>query len=94
MAKHDDKMPEGWVYVEGMDRNDQHTIVSHIYAGPSYHELVGPLCARGWNRSDGDGFSIFRGNRSNKGTCKVCQRRKADGKGPMLNPKPRKTKYI
>lgn len=84
--------PDGWVYVEGMCRNDTNNVVSHIYCGPSFGDLNGPLCARGWNRDDGNGFSIFRGNTSGAGTCRVCYRRKAKNMGPVP-PKPRKTKW-
>lgn len=68
-------------YVEGMDRNEQDKVVSHIYAGKVKGDPEGPLCVRGWNRSDGMGFSIFRGNQSAIGTRTVCRRRQAGGSG-------------
>lgn len=82
-----------WQYIEGMDRNDQDKVVSHIYAGKVQGEPDGPLCVRGWNRSDGAGFSIFRGHTSNAGTCKVCLRRKLKGLGPVES-RQRKTRWI
>ncbi len=82
-------------YVEGMDRNDQNKVVSHIYAYSTVDpaSIEGPLCSRGWNREDGHGFSIFRGQRSDRGTCKVCRKRMAEGCGPVPA-RDRKTKWI
>ena len=48
--------------------------VSHLYKGdfsnPGY-----PMCKNGWNRDNGESYSIFRNNISKKGVCKVCLRR-------------------
>lgn len=85
-----------WQYVEGMDRNEQDKVVSHIYAyqdGKSSDDIEGPLCARGWNRSNGNAFSIFRGNPSAKGTCAICKRRQTAGAAPVPV-SPHKTKWI
>jgi hypothetical protein len=80
-------------YTEGVDRNDQH-LVSHLYAWlTDSMSPVAPMCARGWNRSDGSGFSIFRGNTSEAGTCQVCLRRAAAHLPPVLS-RPRKTRWI
>lgn len=80
-------------YTEGQDRNDQH-LVSHLYAWLTDEmSPVAPMCARGWNRSDGTGFSIFRGLSGEAGTCNVCQRR-AMLKLPPMKSRPRKTKWI
>lgn len=87
-------VPEPWKYIEGMDRNDQHKIVSHIYAyKKDIHKIEGPLCARGWNRNNGEGFSIFRGNASDAGTCKICLKRMQAHLAPVP-PEPRKTRWI
>lgn len=80
-------------YIDGADRNDQH-LVSHIYAtktGPM--DPFAPMCVRGWNRSDGTGFSIFRGNVGGAGTCQVCYRRSLL-KLPPVKSRYRKTRWI
>lgn len=73
------RIPVVVAYVEGADRNNPNAVRSHIYVGPSYSNLEGPLCFYGWNRSDGGGFSILRGWTSTLGTCKLCLRAKAAG---------------
>lgn len=81
-------------YIEGLDRNDQH-LVAHLYACPpkKLYDPFAPMCARGWNRSDGESFSIFRGDVGAAGICQVCQRR-ADAKLPPVRIADRKTKWI
>lgn len=78
--------------IEGMCRNDQHAVRSHLYAkidGEYY-----PMCGYGWNRSDGDGFSIFRGHQSARGTCKLCKRNVEAGKSPVKDGWPHSTKWL
>lgn len=82
----------GCDYIEGLDRNDMHTVVSHLYKGDYDGEMI-PMCLRGWNRSDGEGFSIFRNNTSDKGTCKICLRRAKAGLPPVES-RTRITKYL
>ena len=84
---------EGWVYVVGADRNNPHECKSHIYTGPSHSDLRGPLCGYGWNRSDGEAFSILRNNSSSRGTCATCAKREKEGAGPVP-PWPHKTRWI
>lgn len=82
-------LPDG--YITGLDRNDQH-LVAHIYKGP-YSNPEGPMCARGWNRANGHGFSIFRNNVGDAGVCNVCLRRLLAGK-PSVPPRDRKTRWL
>lgn len=82
---------EGRDYITGLDRNDQH-LVSHLYTG-TFNEVGAPMCARGWNRSDGEGFSIFRNNEGDAGICKVCLRRAEEKRDPVPSVK-RKTRWI
>lgn len=67
-------------YVEAIGRNPgedrQH---SHLYALPDYK----PMCLYGWNRSDGERLSIFRGHTGARGLCKICERRAALGLPPV-----------
>jgi hypothetical protein len=81
-------------YIPGLDRNDQR-LVAHLYACPPArpHDPFAPMCARGWNRSDGKGFSIFRGNIGDAGVCRVCRRR-ADAGLPPVRIANRKTRWI
>lgn len=53
-----------------------------------------PMCGYGWNRNDGDSFSIFRGHRSRRGTCKTCLNNIEKNKEPVKNGWPHKTKWI
>jgi hypothetical protein len=76
-------------YVTGLDRNDQH-LIAHLYQG-TFNSTGNPMCARGWNRSDGISYSIFR-NCGDK-VCKVCMRRAQENRDsiPSVN---RKTKWL
>lgn len=76
--------------IVGQDRNEPDA-VAHIYDG-HFDDPGQPLCARGWNRNDGFGYSIFRGV-STGGICKVCERRHAEGK-MGVPPRERKTKWL
>lgn len=61
-------------YVEAIGRNPGEELQkSHLYYfdGDSYW----PMCGYGWNRSDGEAFSILRGHKGAKGLCKVCDKR-------------------
>lgn len=95
-------------YVEAIGRNpgeeNQH---SHLYVKVSEPTDVAamtglgartgylPMCRYGWNRSDGEGFSIFRGHRGGRGLCKICEKRKIAGlPGVEAVPGSHKTKWI
>ncbi len=80
-------------YIEGMCRNEQHKIRSHIYALTKAGHYW-PMCSYGWNRSDGESFSIFRGHRSGRGTCKICLNNKLAGRRPVIRPFKHKTKWL
>ena len=82
-------IPEG--YIVGLDRNDQH-LVAHLYKGTNA-DLRLPMCVRGWNRSNGKGYSIFRGNIGRAGICYICLRRALAGKDGVSS-RERKTKWI
>lgn len=82
-------IPEG--YISGLDRNDD-TLVAHLYKG-TVDDVGLPMCVRGWNRSDGESFSIFRNNEGEAGICKVCFRRARKGLDGVESRK-RKTKWI
>ncbi len=90
-------------YVEAIGRNpgeeNQH---SHLYEitirigddGKEYDHYL-PMCRKGWNRSDGEAFSIFRGHSGKRGTCAVCQKRKDHGlPGVEAVPGSHKTKWL
>lgn len=85
--------PEWWVYVIGADRNNPDEARAHVYTGPAYHDLVGPLCVYGWNRSNGESFSILRGNGSGRGLCETCRKRRAANAGPVP-PTEHKTRWL
>lgn len=79
-------------YIEGMCRNDQDKVRSHMYAVIDGKYF--PMCGYGWNRSDGEAFSIFRGHHSARGTCQLCLNNIAANKPPVRNGWPHKTKWL
>ena len=82
----------GTEYVVGQDRNDEE-LVAHLYKG-TFSDPGLPMCVRGWNRSGGDSYSIFRNVNMGIGRkCKVCLRRATEGKDGVPSRK-RKTKWI
>lgn len=95
-------------YVEGIGRNEgedkQH---SHLYvkiseptdvaamAGLGARTGYLPMCRYGWNRSDGESFSIFRGHTGARGLCKICKKRAAKNlPGVEAVPGSHKTKWL
>lgn len=82
----------GQGYVEGLCRNEGDEVRSHLYKETP--EGLVPMCGWGWNRSDGEGFSIFRGHRSNRGCCKTCIKKMKANKPPVTDGWPHKTKWI
>ena len=86
-------MSDARQFIEGMDRNQQHAARSHLYEVMEPYALV-PMCEYGWNRNDGMGFSIFRGHQSRRGTCKVCQKRRAAGLPAISVSKGHQTQWI
>jgi hypothetical protein len=77
-------------YLVGQDRNERDA-VAHYYDG-DFSEPGKPLCARGWNRAGGFGYSIFRNNASGP-LCKICLRR-AEKNLDGVEPRERKTKWL
>lgn len=77
-------------YVVGQDRNEDYA-VAHLYDG-DHSDPGQPMCARGWNRDGGFGYSIFRGINTG-GLCRVCERRARAGL-PSVPPRERKTKWL
>ena len=82
-------IPNG--YITGLDRNDQH-LVAHLYKG-TFGDPGLPMCVRGWNRSDGEEYSIFRNNIGDSRICKICSRRALAGKEGVPSRK-RKTRWL
>jgi hypothetical protein len=95
-------------YVEAIGRNPgeerQH---SHLYAEVEMPTDVAssmgmgattgyvPMCRYGWNRSDGEEFSILRGHRGARGLCRTCERRRDCGLPPVESkPGSHKTKWL
>ena len=82
-------------YISGMFRGENGgRIVSHLYKG-DFSKPGFPMCANGWNRKyfnekgelvDWE-YSIFRGNISDAGLCKVCWRRMMKDLPPIEKPK-------
>lgn len=86
------KHPKIARYREGQCRNDPRA-KSHTYAEDHKGNLL-PMCGYGWNRTDGYGFSIFRGTYGSEGDCKICRRNLREGKPPKKQGIERKTRWI
>lgn len=78
-------------YRSGQDRNDPNAR-SHTYVETTDGLL--PMCSYGWNRSDGEAFSIFRSSYGTEGKCKICRKRLAAGLGPVEKAFPHKTRWL
>ena len=73
--------PEGREYITGMNRtyhNEADACATHLYDG-DFSDPGLPLCKWGWNRDEGQSYSIWRGNVSKRGICKICKRRADKG---------------
>lgn len=68
-------IPDG--YIAGADRARPSRRVSHLYKG-DFGNVGAPMCPNGWNRDDGESFSIWRNNVIN-GVCLNCLRRANKG---------------
>lgn len=69
-------VPEG--YITGLVRDPGcENKLSHLYKG-DFADPGMPMCRYGWNRDDGESYSIFRGN-IGRGICKICMRRAKAG---------------
>lgn len=79
-------------YRAGDCRNDDRAL-SHTYADMSDGSLL-PMCGYGWNRSDGERFSIFRGSPGTQGDCKLCAKNVAAGRAPVADGFPHKTRWL
>jgi hypothetical protein len=79
-------------YRRGQCRNNENAL-SHTYAMTADGELW-PMCGYGWNRSDGDRFSIFRSAPGSEGDCKLCRKNVAAGKQPVFDGFPHKTRWL
>ena len=79
-------------YRSGLCRNNDYAL-SHTYAEMENGDLW-PMCGYGWNRSDGEHFSIWRGAPGTEGDCRICQKRVATNQPPVLEGWKHKTKWI
>lgn len=65
-------------YRPGLLREPNTNRVSHLYQiGENLMDFLNPMCRRGWNRDDGETYSIWRGHIGDKGICKTCAKRAA-----------------
>lgn len=83
-------------YIRGTGRNPgEERQKSHLYESVDGHSPIRPMCGYGWNRSNGEGFSIFRSpwRSSEVGVCKLCIKRVKAGL-PGVEPWFHKTKWM
>lgn len=67
-------------YRPGLGRSVPHPKLAHLYEiGDNCMDFKFPMCSYGWNRNDGESYSIWRGNVGVKGVCKICIKRAAKG---------------
>lgn len=69
-------VPDG--YIAGLGRDYPHPKIAHLYEG-TFENPGDPMCARGWNRDEGQSYSIWRNNIGERGVCQVCLRRAQKG---------------
>jgi hypothetical protein len=69
-------VPEG--YITGLGRDYPHPKLAHLYEG-TFNEPGNPMCRRGWNRDNGQAYSIWRNNIGERGICLICLRRAQKG---------------
>jgi hypothetical protein len=78
-------------YVVGACRNSPEAR-THTYVYDTNGDLW-PMCEYGWNRGDGDSFSILRSPGSHSG-CSLCCRAVAQAQQPVLVPRGHKTRWL
>jgi len=72
-------------YIEAIGRNPgEGNNHSHLYAIDVNGDLW-PMCIYGWNRSDGERFSVLRGYVGKRGLCKICSKRAKEEKPPVID---------
>lgn len=79
-------------YRSGSSRNSDGRTKSHTYVETD--DGLAPMCGYGWNRSDGEAYSIWRGVWGSEGTCLRCQANLAAGKPPVTDGWPHPTKWL
>lgn len=79
-------------YRAGQGRDDLGN-KSHTYAMMENGDLW-PMCIYGWNRSNGDRYSIFRRTPGTEGDCGHCRRNVKAGRAPLIDGAPHKTRYM
>lgn len=65
-------------YIVGLGRDYPYPRIAHLYKG-NFLDPGLPMCRYGWNRDNGESYSIWRGNWGNDGLCKICLRRARAG---------------
>ncbi len=80
-------------FITGLDRNSLDKVRHHLYEILPDGEYL-PMCDYGWNRSGGEYFSIFRGNISARGGCKICERRVDQDLPALKSGRPQKTRWL
>ena len=58
-------------YITGLGRDHPAPKRSHLYRG-TFSNPGDPLCHYGWNRDNGEGYSIWRNNVGVLGNCSHC----------------------
>lgn len=80
-------VPDG--YIAGLGRDYPHPKIAHLYEG-TFENPGDPMCVRGWNRDEGQSYSIWRNNIGERGVCQVCLRRAQKG---LKGVQPKRTQH-
>jgi hypothetical protein len=70
-------IPDG--YIPGLGRDIPYPRLAHLYKG-DFSEPGLPMCPKGWNRDNGESYSIWRGNVGRDGVCRTCMKRAEAGR--------------
>lgn len=65
-------------YISGLGRSVPQPRVAHLYKG-TLADPGWPMCRFGWNRDDGESYSIWRNNFGSGGVCRICLKRAEAG---------------
>lgn len=75
----------GVEYTTGLSRQTYpEPKTAHLYRGP-FNDPGNPMCIYGWNRDNGESYSIWRNNGGD--ICKICLKRAEAGLPPITEGK-------
>jgi hypothetical protein len=58
-------------FIAGLERDYPYHKKAHLYHG-TFSDAGDAVCKRGWNRDNGEAYSIWSNNVGEDGVCKIC----------------------